>query len=226
LFSSTRGTTTTVTVNTDPDIYPTQPWVAIRTYDDEYLRLDTAPTSPGVWTFAYNNRVVDTAVVGVCDLQGNTALEEVRDGTRRITNQSEFYRSHPVNLDLLTRAGEITLEKGDGPSAYVPSGSLVYTFDARWPVHWEGARLQARIPETTSIRARYRFADREDHLEQQPWSSYFDTETLAFDASARGRFVQCEILLESDSTLTPALESFEVIYDPVDLPVPSGVWVF
>lgn len=215
----TRDTRTTVTIVSDPGIYPVQPWVAIRTYQDEYSRLDATPLSPGRWVFSYDNTQVDTAVVGVCDIRGNTAIAEPRDGSRRISTQSEFDRCHPRNIDTLTRANQATLEKTEGAGAadaYVTSGTLLYTFDARRPVHWTGTRVEGAIPAGTFVRVRCRFADQEAELAGRPWTPYYDAPLAQFPDPPLARMIQCEILLESDSTATPVLEAFEVLYQTPD----------
>jgi len=236
LLTTTRDTRTTVTVISDPDIYPLQPWVAARTYAEEYIRLETVSASAGKWVFSYDNDQVDNATVGVCDAYGNTNRAEVRDGSRRITSQSEFYRCAPWNIDFMTNAGRVTLAETDAgarggtlrtsAASYASSGTLLYEFDAGQIVTWTGARLEVSTPAGTLIRTRYRFANRADDLSAQPWTEYFDTPDVDFPDSPAGRFVQCEIRLDSDSTATPVLDSFEILYVPSAFPQAVGVILF
>jgi len=110
LETDVQGDRVNVTVESDPDIYPLQPWVAAREYTDRYIRMDTVKTSPTIWRFSYDRKDIDRAVVGVCDIYGNVSLEEVKDGSYRISTQSEFYHASPRNLDVETSPLQTVLD--------------------------------------------------------------------------------------------------------------------
>lgn len=213
----------TVTIETAPDIYPLQPWVAARDYSDRYTRLDTKKIDPDKWQFAYDLNRIDTVVVGVCDIYGNVSLAEVRDGSRRISTQSEFYRCHPQNIDIETNAskallirrkerGSILNKSSSDAATRIESGSLVYEYDALSVVRWTGAKITGEITPGASIKTRYRFADTPDGLAKAVWTGYFEKVTLDFEGKFTGRFAQCEVVMKSWNSNSPALDSLEIFY--------------
>lgn len=89
-----------VTIDADSEIYQLQPWVAARDYNDNYIRIDTTQTSVTQWKFSYDKNIYDNISVVACDLYGNTTIKEVKDGSKRLTTQSEFYHCKTENIDV------------------------------------------------------------------------------------------------------------------------------
>jgi hypothetical protein len=221
-----HNTRTTVTILTSPDIYQVQPYVAARNYKDEYLRLDTQPLGDGIWQFGYDTTQVDTVAVAICDLNGNARIAEPRDGSRRFTTQSEFYRCERRNINYLTNARYVRLEKGPSGVAYETSGTLISVFDAQAIVSWTDAKIAATTPTGSSLRTRFRFADNREDLEHTHWSEYYEPHEVVFSEAHTGRFIQCEILLESDGIVTPTLDGFEIFYQFPEAGVFTGMVLF
>jgi len=218
---------TTVTISTPLDMYPVQPWLAARQNNGTYIRLDAQAAGAGRWLVSYDRRVTDLLVAGICDIYGSTAIAEVRDGSRRITNQSEFYRCDTWNLDTLTRADRVTLAQIAGGSAYETSGALRYTFDAQSPVRWLRTQLTGETPPGTSLRLRRRVAESASALAGAAWSEYSPLADWEFTDPPAARFIECEALLETDvPSATPILLSLEVFYDPPSQPPLDNLLVY
>ncbi|MBN1903119.1 hypothetical protein JW926_17490, partial [Candidatus Sumerlaeota bacterium] len=213
----------TVIIETAPDIYPVQPWVATRDYSDRYARLNTKKIDTDKWEFSYDMNKIDIAVVGVCDQYGNVTLEEVCDGSRRISAQSEFYRCNPRNINIETNASKaVLIDKRGGaalpqkssptPSDHIKTGAMSYEYDALSVVDWKGAKITGEVPSGASIKTRYRFADTPKALKEAVWTKYFETMSVNFDGNFYGRIAECEVILDSSGSGFPTLDSFEIFY--------------
>ncbi|MBN1903118.1 hypothetical protein JW926_17485 [Candidatus Sumerlaeota bacterium] len=138
----------TVTVQTSPDIYQLQPWVAVRNYDDIYSRMDTQKIAADTWRFSYDKTQIDTAVVSVCDIYGNVSMKEVRDGSRRITTQSEFHRCNPQNVNIEYYADKAMLIESSEAVPVLSQTSFTSSTEVITRSYWIG---QTFIPQATGI---------------------------------------------------------------------------
>ncbi|MBN1478240.1 hypothetical protein JXA47_15905 [Candidatus Sumerlaeota bacterium] len=99
-------------IASEADIFQVaQPWVAARMVSDEYARLDAVPVAPGHWEVDPLPADIDRLAVAVCDLMGNVTIQEVRDGSRRWSSQTEFTAASPEGVDPLSRAWQVTLDQ-------------------------------------------------------------------------------------------------------------------
>lgn len=104
----------TLTIETGPDIFQVgQPCVAARLMSDECVLLGAHPVGPGLWEVPDIGPEVDLLSVAVCDLAGNVAIREVRDGSRRWSTQPEFVRAALDGLDAWKTEGQLTLRRDD-----------------------------------------------------------------------------------------------------------------
>ena len=148
LFTQQVDHYATVTIQTAPDIYQLQPWVAIRDYADQYSRLDMDKISADTWRFSYDTSQIDTAVVCVCDIYGNVSMREVRDGSRRISTQSEFYRCNPQNVNIEFNVSRATLIQSSDVVPVLSQTSCTSSTEVLTQSYWIG---QTFIPHEIGI---------------------------------------------------------------------------
>jgi hypothetical protein len=108
----------------------------------------------------------------------------------------------------------------------VTSGTLVYEFDAGSIVKWTGVEIMGDASTGCAIRTRYRFAKTREELENIDWGEYYEAFKFDFSESHTGRFMQCEIHLESSGTDSPSLDSFEIFYRTQQVKTTKGFLVY
>jgi hypothetical protein len=212
VFPTISGDNVNVTIQTIDDIYQEQPWVAVRKYTDEYVRLDSVKTGVGAWQFSYSREIYDHVAVGVSDIYGNDAIAEVDDGSRRWAVQSEFADANPFQVDFDSSPTCARLVKSGGN--YMTSGTLTFDHEAPFGEEWKSIILDKNAPSGASIRCRYKTADTHELLDTSPWSSYqTDSMIMMLSPESLKTWIRIEVLLEGTSLVTPKLDSLEVTYD-------------
>ena len=148
LSTEKSGNTITVTINTDPDIYQLQPYVAARNYSDEYSRLETSKISADSYQFSYSTTETDRVVVAVSDEYGNVSLAEVKDGSRRWSTQSEFYHSNPQNIDVDSSINNAVLNYTTTQQTIINQPNYNSSTNVLHRAYWIG---QTFVPQATGI---------------------------------------------------------------------------
>ena len=205
------GDQVTVHITTDDGIYQEEPWVAARKYDGEYLRLGTVKTGTGTWQFAYSRTEYDRVAVGATDINGNDALAEVDDGSRRWAVQSEFAASLPFQADCDSSPTRVWLAKAGG--AFLTTGTLTFDHALSTPGQWKSVILAGNTPPGTQLRFRYKTAAAPTQFGSAPWSGYHPVGTLVMPPGASDAHIRVEVLLEGTPSATPELLSLEVTYE-------------
>ena len=148
LTTEKSGNTMTVTINTDPDIYQLQPYVAARNYSDEYSRLETSKISADTYQFSYSTTEADRVDVAVSDEYGNVRLAEVKDGSRRWSTQSEFYYSNPQNIDVDSSIDKAVLNHSTTSQIIIDQPNYNSSTNILNRSYWIG---QTFVPQATGI---------------------------------------------------------------------------
>jgi hypothetical protein len=211
-----------VAISTADNIYQEQPWVAARKYTGECVRLDTAKIGLGLWQFSYSRQEFDHVAVGVSDIHGNDAIVDVDDGSRRWAVQSEFAAARPFQMDFDTSPTCAMLAKTGG--VYLTSGTLTFEHDAGPAVVWKTINLAGSAPIGANLRCRYKTADTPQLLDTATWSMYQTGSVIVLPPDSREPCLRVEVLLEGTPTVTPELNSLEVIYETPTAGIGRGLW--
>lgn len=221
--SDIQDSTVSVKIETSDDIYQEQPWVAARNYDDEYLRLNCTKNQPGQWQFSYSTDEYDRVSVGVSDIYGNVVMEEIFDGSRRWSNQSEFSEGVASQVDLDATAVSVRLKQNSG--SYLTSGSLTIDHSIENGAIWKSIQISGTTPEETGILCRYKTARTRQELESALWSTYSDQTQVTIEAQdAEKPWLRFQLLLEGTDILTPELDSVEIHYIPLPIEKQQAIW--
>jgi hypothetical protein len=160
-----------------------------------------------MWIVPVGDRGSTLALTFVCPEPGLGTVTLERQGSDAYAEgalwESFDADSHDTGEDLWLRV----LRAG-----YGASGTLLLEHDAGSPTTWTWGSWEADVaPPTTSIRARFAFADVQAGLSSAPWSDWVTASPFSIPSPAAGQWIRAQVELSTqDGSQTPVLRSFEV----------------